>query len=163
MQTLAKVDVSNKFKALSEVEVLGMDGQEMTRDAHVEFNEADVRKPLASASRVAKAGNGIWLDAHGGYIENLKTGEKIQVRVRNNVYVFDIEMDDGSKDVVTLDSGAGVSVWPKGRHAGNAKMTPKKNGVGMVAANGTKIDHYGQRKVSFKGVKGDASSFRRRT
>ena len=163
LETAAKVNVSNKFEALSEVEIFGIDGQEMTREAHVEFNEADVRKPLASASRVAKAGNGIWLDAHGGYIENLKTGEKMQVRARNDVYVFDIEMDDGSTDVVTLDSGAGVSVWPKGRHAGKARMTPKKSGVGMVAANGTKIDHYGQRKVTFKGVKADASSFLRRT
>ena len=43
-----------------------IDGQEMTRMAQLEFNEADVRKPLASARLVAKAGNGIWLEADGG-------------------------------------------------------------------------------------------------
>jgi hypothetical protein len=38
-------------------------------------------------------------------------------------------------------------------------MTPKKKGVGMVAANGTPIEHYGQRKVSFRGIKAAKSGF----
>ena len=139
------------FQASNEVN--SIDGREMTRMAQLEFNEADVRKPLASARFVAKAGNGIWLDADGGYIENLSTGERMAVRVLNDVYVFDVELDDDTRDVVTLDSGAGCSVWPKGRHAGKSKMQPRKKGVGMVAANGTPIQHYGQRKVCFKGVK----------
>ena len=40
-------------------------------------------------------------------------------------------------------------------------LLPKKKGIGMVAANGTRIEHYGQRKVSFKGVKADMSVFAR--
>lgn len=141
-----------------EMKDIGMiDGKEMTRQAQLEFNEANVRKPLASARFVAKAGNGIWLEENGGYIENLATGEKMAVRVVNDVYVFDIEMDDGSADVVTLDSGAGCSVWPKGRHAGKSTMTARKKGVGMVAANGTPIEHYGQRRSALR-----ASTSRRR-
>jgi hypothetical protein len=142
-----------------ELEIGGIDGNEMTREAQIEFNETDVRKPLASARFVAKAGNGIWLEENGGYIENLATGEKMAVRVVNDVYVFDVELDDESKDVITLDSGAGCSVWPKGRHSGNSKMLPNKKGVGMVAANGTPIQHYGQRKICFKGVKAAPSVF----
>ena len=42
--------------------------------------KADVRKPLASVVRVAKAGIGIWLEAHGVYIENLATKERMEVR-----------------------------------------------------------------------------------
>ena len=52
--------------------------------------------------------------SNGGYIENLATGEKMEVRVVNDVYVFDVEMDDTTIDVITLDSGAGVSVSARG-------------------------------------------------
>ena len=48
------------------LDIGGIDGNEMTREAHIEFNEADVRKPLASARFVARAGNGIWLEENGG-------------------------------------------------------------------------------------------------
>lgn len=162
----APIETSNKFEALSEVEVDEVEvneigSRDLTRMAQLEFNEADVRKPLASAMFVAKAGNGIWLDANGGYIENLQTGEKMALRVVNDVYVFDVQLDDLSEDVITLDSGAGCSVWPRGRHAGKARMTEKKRGVGMIAANGTPIAHYGQRRINFKGVKAEAVFSRR--
>ena len=153
--TSPRTKIHNKFQALEEnekLEVNELGGQEMTRMAQLDFNEADVRKPLASARFVAKAGNGIWLEANGGYIENLESGERVALKVVNDVYVFDVEFDDGAMDVVTLDSGAGCSVWPHGRHAGTAKMTEKKKRVGMVAANGTPIKHYGQRRVCFEGV-----------
>ena len=81
------------------------------------------------------------------------------VRVVNDVYVFDLELNGEAKDVTTLDFGAGCSVWPKGRHSGNSKMLPKKTGIGMVAANGTPIRHYGQRRISLKGIKAASSIF----
>ena len=155
----------NQFIVLQESEenlecqICQVDGRAMTREARMDFNEADVRAPLASAMRVARAGNGIWLDGDGGFIQNMKTREKMEVRIENGVYVIDVELDDGTVDVVTLDSGAGCSVWPKGRHAGTAKMQPKKAGVGMVAANGTPIAHYGQRQVCFRGVKASSPDF----
>ena len=158
----SQIKTHNKFHALENseaVEVNELGSKEMTRMAQLEFNEADVRNPLASARFVAKAGNGIWLEANGGYIENLESGERMAVKIVNDVYVFDVELDDGSTDVVTLDSGAGCSVWPHGRHAGTSKMTEKKKCVGMVAANGTPIKHYGQRKVNFKGAKAAESGF----
>ena len=133
----------------------------LTREAQIEFNEADVRKPLASARLVAKAGNGIWLEENGGYIQNLATGEKMSVRVVNDVYVFDVELDDKTKDVITLDSGAGCSVWPRGRHSGTSKMSPG-GGCKMIAANGSPIKHYGQRRVSFKGLQAEKAIFGRR-
>jgi len=146
-----EVDDKRKCK---EVNAVGT--KPTTRMAQLEFNEADVRKPLASARAVAKAGNGIWLDESGGFIMNLETGECMEVKVANDVYVFDVELDDKSEAMITLDSGAGCSVWPYGRHAGHSQMQPPKKGVGMVAANGTAIRHYGQRTLRFKGVKTEA-------
>ena len=125
-----------------------MDDEKFTREAQLEFCEADV--PLASAVRVAKAGNGIWLEAHGGFLENLATKERMEVREENGVYVMDVQFDDGTVDVITLDSGAGCNVWPKGRRAGKtSKLLPKKAGVGMVAANGTPIDRGVRKNSSF--------------
>ena len=137
--------------------ICGVDGKDFTREAQLEFCEADVRKPLVSAVRVAKAGNGMWLDAHGGYVVNLATEERMEVRVENGVYVMDVQYDDETVDVFTLDSGAGCNVWPKGRRAGkSSELLPKKAGVGMVAANNTPIGYYGQRRVRFRGVRADS-------
>ena len=158
----------NTFKALQQedeaecegplCEICGVDGKSLTREAQLEFCEADVRKPLASAVRVAKAGNGMWLEAHGGYIENLVSKERMEVRVENGVYVMDVQFDDETVDVITLDSGAGCNVWPKGRRAGKtSKLLPKKAGVGMVAASGTPIEYHGQRQVRFRGVRAGSS------
>ena len=40
----------------------------------------------------------------GGYIENVATGERIQLRLDRGVYVFDVVLADGTKTVVALDS-----------------------------------------------------------
>ena len=82
----------------------GVNSKNLTREAQLEFCEADVRKPLVSAVRVAKAGNGIWLEANGGYVMNLATQERMGVRVENGVYVMDVQYDDEPVDVITLDS-----------------------------------------------------------
>ena len=75
----------------------------------------------------------------------------MEVRIGNGVYVFDVELDDGADVAITLDSGTGCSVWPKGSHAGlAAKMLPKEMVVGMVAANGTPITHHGQHRICFR-------------
>ena len=38
--------------------------------------------------------------------------------VRKTVYyVMNVQFDDETVDVITLDSGAGCNVWPKGRRA----------------------------------------------
>ena len=134
-------------------EVCAIDGQALTREAAMEFNEADVLKPLASAACVAKAGNGMWLDENGEYIQNIQTGERMMIKIENGTYVFDVKLDDGDVAKVTLDSGAGCNVWPRGRSAGASEMMPKKSGVNMVAANGTHIGHYGQKQVRFRGIR----------
>ena len=125
----------------------------LTRTSAMKFNEAKVRRPLASAVQVAKAGNLVVLDEDGGYIENTQTKERMKVRVEKNTYVFDVQVEGGDSVAVTLDSGAGCSVWPRGWYAGSgSKLLPNTNDVRMVAANGTDIPCYGQRVVKFRGV-----------
>ena len=56
----------------------------------------------------------------------------------------------GERDEVTLDTGAGVSVWPKGKLP-QVKMEPKRKGLKMIAANGSEIEYFVQKAVQFRG------------
>ena len=76
----------------------------------------------------------------------------MKIRVEKNTYVYDVQMEDGSMVTVTLDSGAGCNVWPRGLKAGSSKLLPRQGGMRMLAANGTEIDYYGQRIVKFRGI-----------
>ena len=145
----------NMFDVLQEdeeIEILEV-GEKLTRRSAMSFNEADVRKPLASAVAVARAGNRIVLDLDtGSFIENKQTGEKMKVEMENNTFVFDAQIEDGDMVRIILDSGAGCNVWPKGKAAGRSKLMPVKPGMRMVAANNTEIKQYGQRMLSFRGI-----------
>jgi len=65
----------------------------------IDFEVAEVTKPLASFSKIAKAGHRIILDndlGQGGYIENKHTGERTQLYLENDVYLFDLYVDIGA-------------------------------------------------------------------
>ena len=106
------VEVRNRFEVLA---VETNKDRKMTRTSAIEFNVAEVRKPLASAARMVKSGNRVVLDQDGSFIENKSTGERMEVRVKDETFVFDVELTNGESEVITLDSGAGVHVWPRGR------------------------------------------------
>ena len=160
VQTIGK----NMFEALEGSEDGDMDadvtmiahvdaeGRRLTREAAMRFNEADVKRPLASAVCVARAGNRIVVDETGGHIENRETKEKMEVRVEKNTYVYDIQMADGEFTTMTLDSGAGCNVWPRGKPAGGSRLEPKTDKMRMVAANGSEIANYGQRVIRSRGI-----------
>jgi hypothetical protein len=84
-----------------------------------------------------------------------------------NVSCIDIERPKGINEVgrkrtgkyvsagkgkITVDSGAGESVMPKGLLPGEEMVEghQKKNGVNYIAANGNKMENYGEKKVRFK-------------
>ena len=134
-------------------EVRAGSGEAWTRLSSMTFNIAGVCKPLASAAKVVSMGNRVVLDPDPtkSCIENVKTGEKMRLREQKGVYVFDVKYRCGEEGTITLDSGAGVSVWPKEWAQYATETGPKKPGLKMVAANGTPIENVGQAKVVFKG------------
>ena len=72
----------------------------------------------------------------------------MKVRDDNSVHVTDVQFDDESVEVITLNSGAGCNEWPKGGRAGrNSLLRPKKAGVGMMAGYGTPIEYHNQLSV----------------
>ena len=130
--------------------------QAMTRTSAIEFHVADVRKPLASAVKMVNAGNRIVLDKQGSYVENVDTGERMEVKVQDETFVFDVQYGNGEVGVITLDSGAGVNVWPKGALP-EVRMLPRKPGLRMCAANGTEIANLGRKIVQFRGIDAGAT------
>ena len=62
--------------------------------------------------------------------------------------------DTKQEGKVTLDSGAGVSVWPREKMKG-VKLLPKKKCLWMVAANGTETSNNGQEAINFRGLGGE--------
>ena len=59
---------------------------------NITFQVTDVKKPLASVARVCDSGNRVILEAHGGYIENLVTGKRINLERENNTYSMTCDM-----------------------------------------------------------------------
>ena len=159
-----RVETRNRFAGLDEhtgdkcevceiSEVTAGSGEAWTRLSSMTFNIAGVCKPLASAAKVVAMGNRVVLDPDPtkSCIENVKTGEKMRLREHKGGYVFDVKYQGGEAGTITLDSGAGVSVWPKEWAQYATKTGPKKPGLKMVAANGTPIENVGQATVVFKG------------
>ena len=110
---------------------------------------------MASAAQVVASRNKIILDPkpEESYVENVQTGEKMRLREQKGVYVFDVQYQNGEEGTITLDSGAGVSVWPKEWAQYAAETMPKKPGLKMIAANGTPIENVGRAKVVLRGRK----------
>ena len=152
--------VYEEVREISEINIEEVAAEKaFTRPSSMTFNVAGVCKPLASAAKVVEAGNRIVMDPSGSYIENVKTGERMQLRKKKGVFVFEVKYQDGDSGEITLDSGAGVSVWPKGHKQSLLRVGPRQEGLKMVAANGTAIENVGQTKVVFRGVAPETSSF----
>ena len=119
----------------SEVPIGAVVAEGWSRMGGMVFHVADVKKPLAAAAKVVEAGNRVVVDPNPGasFIENIATGERIALRKERGVYVLDVKYEAGGEGTITLDSGAGVSVWPADLLPGVAMM-PKEEGLRMVAA-----------------------------
>jgi hypothetical protein len=72
--------------------------------------------------------------------------------------VFDVEFQNGEVGAITLDSGAGVNVWPEGLLQ-QVPMMPKDPRLKMTAANGSNIENLGTKLIKFRGLE---SGFARR-
>ena len=137
-----------------EVNICAVEGsaKRLTRESWMRFNVARVKKP-ASAAKVVAAGNRIVMSAEegGSYIENEKSGESLEMRVDRGTYVFDVEYANGEEGTITLDSGAGVNVWPENLMR-DVPTQAKEEGLRMIAANGTEIVNLGTKTIKFRGL-----------
>jgi hypothetical protein len=124
------------------------------------FHVAAVQRPLASAAKVVEAGNRVVMARSGAYIENEATGERMPMRVERGTFVFDVMYSGGQCGTITLDSGAGVNVWPE-HLLKEVPMGPPAAGLRMTAANGTRIESTGTKTIEFSAKPSGASGFTR--
>ena len=143
-----------------DVDHIEQEAKKLTRESRMCFHVAKVKKPLASAAKVVAAGNRVVMSPEkgGSYIENIESGERLAMRLDRDTYVFDVEYADGKEGSITLDSGAGVSVWPADLQK-KVPMMAKQKGLRMSAANGTEIENLGRKMIRFRGI---APGFSRR-
>ena len=112
-----------------------------------------VRKPLASAARIVKSGNRVVLDQDGSFIENKGTGERMEVRVKDGTFVFEVELTNGELEVTTLDSGAGAGVA-----TGPMRGRPhdaEEGGSPHVCHQRDPIKNLGPKLIQFRGIVGE--------
>ena len=122
----------------------------LTRLSAIGFNVADLRKPLASAVKMVRCGNRVVLDEERSFTMNKVTGECMEIRVKDETFVFDVQYENGEQGTITLDSGAGDHVWPKGQ-LNDVPILPRKKGLRMCAANGSEIKNHGRKLIKFRG------------
>jgi len=76
-----------------------------TREGHnkrIDFEIADVNKPLAGLRKIVAKGHRVVLDdaeGQGGYIENKATKQRTGIYMENEVYKFDLYVDVGASAV----------------------------------------------------------------
>ena len=78
----------SQIRNFGEKKIIGKDGT--GRPLSITMQCADVRKPLASVSKMAEFGNKIVFDEDGSYIENKTTKLRTPLRKERGVYVFDL-------------------------------------------------------------------------
>ena len=116
------------------------------------FEVCGVKKPLAAVWRIAGKGNRVCFGSEEGdnYIQNINDGRKMMMRRKGGSYVIDVVMN-GETQEITVDSAAEESVCPIwfGEDFGIQRVE-KGREMKLINASGGKIDHHGNRQVSFK-------------
>ncbi len=74
----------------------------------------------------------------------------MELGIKGETFVFEVMLENGEDEMITLDSGAGVHVWPRDRGT-HIPLETGTSGVTMWAANGTQIPNLGQKVVKFRG------------
>ena len=113
------------------------------------FQVADVKKPLMSVKKVCQRGNVVQFGEcdKDCFIQNVKTGDKVKLRQNGRgSYVLDVNFVGGARAEITVDSGAEESVCPPwwGREFG---LSREGGWMNLSGAGGQNIEHYGQRCV----------------
>jgi hypothetical protein len=68
-----------------------------------------------------------------------------------------VQYPDGTEGAITLDSGAGASVWPR-KLQKDVPLLKKADGMRLIAANGTEIANYGRAAIKFRGIRCDSKA-----
>ena len=116
----------------------------------LDFQVADVKKPLIAVKRITEKGNHVTFgpDVEDNYIWNKSTGDKMMLKPQGKgSYVMDVQFVGGEKTVITVDSGAEESVCPWDWGERLFGTSAAENWMTFKNASGGNIPHWGKRKV----------------
>lgn len=83
-------------------------------------------------------GNKIVLDSDGSYKMGKNTGERMQPRMQDGTFVFDMQYGRSQIDSITLEPGAGMNVLPSNLLP-DVPTNPKRAGLWRCATDGIEI------------------------
>ena len=114
-----------------------------------DFQVAGVRKPLISVKRITEKINLVKFGPklEDNYILKVESGLKIPLTPNGKgSYLMKVRFENGVETEITVDSGAEESVcpWSWGEQFG---LDQSGRVLNLVSANGSKIAHYGARKI----------------
>ena len=96
---------------------------------HAKMQVADVKRTLASVMSMNRTGNKVVLDGQHSYLENKKTGRRIQIHIEGNQYVFYIWVKAGCQPQTVTHVGEVQRRWVPN------VMTPPSNRYAVLAAD----------------------------
>ena len=155
MLVAKEVDKKLRQKAVEieeKIQEINVAEKEMEAKCKMTFHVTDSRRMLAAVSRIVEADNTVVFSKKwGSYIENNKTGDKMELKMVKGVFVVEAKILEGDKLVdasIVIDSGAADNVMPKEMLKG-VEMMSKQEGVRFQGANGSELGNYGRKAVSF--------------
>ena len=136
-----------EWKKLDICNVEGEKGEAST--IKVDFQVAEVKKPLMSVKRICENGNRVCFgpSEEDNYVVNVTTNKKVALRPNGKgSYLLDAKFKGGEDISVVVDSGAEENVCPVwwGQQFG---LSEPKAWLNFSGANGARIPHYGRRAV----------------
>ena len=138
-----------EWKRVDMCNVEGNEEKDKVSTIKVDFQVAEVKKPLMSVRRICENGNRVCFgpSTDDNYVVNAKTNKKVQLRPNGKgSYLLDAKLKDGESISVVVDSGAEENVCPLwwGKQFG---LSEPKAWLNFSGANGAKIPHYGRRAI----------------
>ena len=115
----------------------------------LEFQAANVKKPLISVERIAQKGNLVQFgpEAEDNFIINKTSRDKLMLRRSGNgSFLMDVNFVGGEKTEITVDSAAEESVCPW-EWGSQFQTKPADKWMRFRNASGGFIDHWGKRDV----------------
>ena len=139
-------------KQSKRVRIQQVDEKGKKKQLAINFQVADVQRPLLSVKSVTDMGNRVVFskEEKDCYIENEKTGDRLQMKKKGfGSYVLVVNFVGGKTTEITIDSAAEESVcpWKWGEQFGVSEAT---EWMKLTSANGSNIKHWGERLVKFE-------------